>query len=66
MTTMNGATTDTDVASSTPPLLNGVSVSVNGSANDSASTGTLKFSTGLILPAPDVKCMLSIIPSFLV
>ncbi|KAN0105430.1 SF3a splicing factor complex subunit [Russula decolorans] len=52
---MNGAVTDVHVATSTPPPLNGVGVNGNGTANDSGSTGTLKFATGLILPAPDVK-----------
>src|SRR5713101_9176676 len=64
MTTMNGATTDIDGASSTPPPLNGVSVNGNGAANDSASAGTLKFSTGLILPPPDVKCTFPFILAF--
>ena len=60
---MNGTPTNIDIASSTPPPLNGV-VNGNGSANDSASAGTLKFTTGLILPPPDVKCTVSIIPAF--
>ena len=58
---MNGAATDVHVATSTPPPLNGVGVNGNGTANDPGSTGTLKFSTGLILPAPDVKCTSSVI-----
>jgi hypothetical protein len=55
LTTMNGAVTDVVVSTSTPPPLNGVGVNGNGPApaNDS---GTLKFTTGLILPPPDVKC----------
>ena len=53
---MNGAATDVHVATSTPPPLNGVGVNGNGTANDTGSTGTLKFTTGLILPPPDVKC----------
>lgn len=64
LTTMNGATTDIDGASSTPPPLNGVSVNGNGAANDSASAGTLKFTTGLILPPPDVKCTFPFILAF--
>ncbi|KAI9508491.1 Pre-mRNA splicing factor PRP21 like protein-domain-containing protein [Russula earlei] len=42
-------------ATSTPPPLNGVDVNGNGHSNDSGFAGTLKFSTGLILPPPDVK-----------
>jgi hypothetical protein len=61
LTTMNGAATDVHMATSTPPPLNGVGVNGNGTANDSGSTGTLKFATGLILPAPDVKCTSSVI-----
>ncbi|KAF8497079.1 Pre-mRNA splicing factor PRP21 like protein-domain-containing protein [Russula emetica] len=52
---MNGAATDVHVATSTPPPLNGVGVNGNSTPNDSGSTGTLKFLTGLILPPPDVK-----------
>ena len=55
---MNGAATDVHVATPTPPPLNGVGVNGNGTVNDS---GTLKFSTGLILPPPDVKCTSSVI-----
>ncbi len=63
---MNGADTGLYVATPTPPPLNGVGVNGNGPANDSGSTGTLKFSTGLILPPPDVKCSSSIILGFLI
>ncbi|KAH9977204.1 Pre-mRNA splicing factor PRP21 like protein-domain-containing protein [Lactifluus volemus] len=56
MTTMNGATTvNTDELTSTPPPLNGVVVNGNDVHNDAGFSGTLKFSTGLILPPPDVK-----------
>jgi hypothetical protein len=58
---MNGAATDVYVVTPTPPPLNGVGLNGNGTANDSGSTGTLKFSTGLILPPPDVKCTFSVI-----
>ena len=51
---MNGAATDVLVATSTPPPLNGAGI--NGNGLDSGSAGTPKFSTGLILPPPDVKC----------
>ena len=61
LTTMNGAATDVHTATSTPPPLNGVGVNGNDTANDSGSTGTLKFTTGLILPPPDVKCTSSVI-----
>jgi hypothetical protein len=61
LTTMNGAATDVHMATSTPPPLNGVGVNGNAAANDSESTGTLKFTTGLILPPPDVKCTSSVI-----
>ena len=48
---MNGAI---DVTStSTPPPLNGAGAEGNELTN---GAGTLKFSTGLILPPPDVKC----------
>jgi hypothetical protein len=57
---MNGAATDV-VVTSTPPPLNGVDINGSGTPNDSASTGTLKFTTGLILPPPDVKCTSSVI-----
>ena len=60
MATMNGATTvNTDELTSTPPPLNGVAVNGNGVHNDAGFSGTLKFSTGLILPPPDVKCAFS-------
>jgi hypothetical protein len=51
---MNGTMTTTDYPStSTPPPLNGAGAEGNELAN---GVGTLKFSTGLILPPPDVKC----------
>jgi hypothetical protein len=65
MTTMNGAVADIHVATPTPPPPNGVGVNGND-AHDSASTGTLKFTTGLILPPPDVKCTFSIILRLLI
>ncbi|SRR6266446_2816267 len=61
LTTMNGVATDVHMATPTPPPLNGVGINGNGSANNSESTGTLKFTTGLILPPPDVKCTSSVI-----
>ena len=55
--TMNG----TVVVSNTPPTLNGHAV--NGGANDNgamlahdAPQGAMKFTSGLILPPPEVKC----------
>lgn len=48
---MNGTTDDT--SASTPPPLNGAGAEGNDLTN---GAGTLKFSTGLILPPPDVKC----------
>ena len=53
---MNGTATDVHVATPTPPPLNGIGINGNGIVNDSGSTETFKFSTGLILPPPDVKC----------
>jgi hypothetical protein len=56
---MNGTVTDLVLSTSTPPPLNGVGLNGNGPtpAIDHVSAGTLKFTTGLILPPPDVKCM---------
>ena len=58
-TTMNGTVTDVVLSTSTPSPFNGVGLNGNGPvpAIDSVSAGTLKFTTGLILPPPDVKCM---------
>ncbi|KAI0303410.1 Pre-mRNA splicing factor PRP21 like protein-domain-containing protein [Multifurca ochricompacta] len=53
---MNGAVNDTDISTPTPPpSLNGININGNGTSNDVGPSGTLKFSTGLILPSPDVK-----------
>ena len=62
MSTMNGAVTaNADLSTSTPPPLNGVAVNGNGVHNDAGFAETLKFSTGLILPPPDVKCAFSLV-----
>src|ERR1700761_4826415 len=55
---MNGTMTTTDHSStSTPPPLNGAGAEGNELTNGVEPLGVLKFSTGLILPPPDVKCM---------
>ena len=54
---MNGTVTVTDdTSTSTPPPLNGAGAEGNEFVNGDSSSGTLKFTTGLILPPPDVKC----------
>ena len=51
---MNGTLTTTNYTStSTPPPLNGAGAEGNELTN---GVSVLKFSTGLILPPPDVKC----------
>jgi len=62
MTTMNGTALDVHTATPTPLPPNGVGVNGNDHSQDIGSTGTLKFSTGLILPPPDVKCVFFINP----
>ncbi|KAI9457754.1 Pre-mRNA splicing factor PRP21 like protein-domain-containing protein [Lactarius psammicola] len=48
-------TTDVDISTLTPPPLNGAGANGNELTNDVGPSGTLKFTTGLILPPPDVK-----------
>jgi len=57
-TTMNGTmtVTDIDISISTPLPLNGAGANGSELTNDVGPSGTLKFTTGLILPPPDVKC----------
>jgi hypothetical protein len=61
---MNGTMTVTnDTSTSTPPPHNGAGTESNGLVNGDVPSGTLKFTTGLILPPPDVKCT-SLSPTF--
>ncbi|KAF8270335.1 Pre-mRNA splicing factor PRP21 like protein-domain-containing protein [Lactarius quietus] len=53
---MNGTLITTDhTSTSTPPPLNGAGAEGDDLTNGVVPMGTLKFSTGLILPPPDVK-----------
>ena len=63
--------TGTVVVSNTPPTLNGHTVNgIVGGTNDNgamlapdAPQGAMKFTSGLILPPPEVKCASLRVPS---